>query len=667
MTDSNKAIFLSYASQDAEAAARICEALRAAGIEVWFDQSELRGGDAWDTSIRKQIKACSLFMPIISVNTHAREEGYFRLEWKLAVDRSHLMAGTKAFVVPVVIDDTRDDDERTPEKFREVQWTRIPGGETPAGFCERVGVLLGGDEPTAASKRNNTHIPDAGTLAKTLRHWMIPVCGAVLVALIAGVWVYRMAHPGTAAAPAVAAPVVTAPEKSIAVLPFVDMSEKKDQEYFADGLSEELIDRLAHSTDLKVIARTSSFAFKGKNEDMRTIARMLGVANLLEGSVRKAGTDLRITAQLIRASDGVHLWSQSFDRTMTDIFKVQEEISDTVAKALHAAFETQAPSANIEATSVDAYSEFLKGNFFFWRGSQGDNERASKNFERALAIDPQYALAWAQLSRVYCWQAIVGERRAAEMIPKARAAVQRALAIDPTLALAHYVLGLVLRFADYDWHGAKSENQKVIALHASGELGAYARENILEIEAQSSGQTRDILALYLDHTKRNPLDTTTLWSLAYFQIYANHLKEAADTSRKVLELNPDFATARAQLGQALLLMGKNSEAMAATVQESDEATKLSVLACIHWSMGKRSQSDAMISQLEQDVPQTSAFYIASAHACRGEADAAMAWLERAYSQRDGQLVNVKLEPFLRNLRGRARFKALLKKMNLPEG
>src|SRR3984893_18449513 len=151
VTEASHAIFLRYASQDAQAAQDICEALRAAGIEVWFDQSELRGGDARDTSIRKQIKSCALFMPVISHTTHDRREGYFRLEWKLAVDRCHLMDADMAFLLPVVIDDTRDDDERVPERFREVQWTRLPGGVTPAAFVERVRRLLSGEQSEGAT------------------------------------------------------------------------------------------------------------------------------------------------------------------------------------------------------------------------------------------------------------------------------------------------------------------------------------------------------------------------------------------------------------------------------------------------------------------------------------------------------------------------------------
>ena len=160
------AVFLSYASQDAGAAQRICDSLRAAGIEVWFDQSELRGGDAWDQSIRRQIKTCALFIPVISQNTHARAEGYFRLEWKLAVDRSHLISADKAFLLPVVIDDTPDDDQRVPDRFREVQWTRLPGGETPAAFLERVKRLLSPEStPTADPARSAGSAVGSGVAA----------------------------------------------------------------------------------------------------------------------------------------------------------------------------------------------------------------------------------------------------------------------------------------------------------------------------------------------------------------------------------------------------------------------------------------------------------------------------------------------------------------------
>jgi len=238
VSSSPKAVFLSYASQDAEAARRICDALRAMSVEVWFDQSALRGGDAWDASIRHQIKDCALFVPVISANTQAREEGYFRLEWKLAVDRSHLMADGKAFLLPVVIDATIDVNARVPEKFRDVQWSHLPAGELSTAFAEHVHRLLsGGAAPSAVAP--------------------------------------------TRAVPATERAVAAARQEppSIAVLPFVNMSSDKEQEYFSDGLSEELLNQLAQIPQLRVIARTSSFSFKGKEVDVATIAKALSQPN----------------------------------------------------------------------------------------------------------------------------------------------------------------------------------------------------------------------------------------------------------------------------------------------------------------------------------------------------------------------------------------------------
>src|ERR1700691_1044484 len=291
------AVFLSYASEDGEAARRICEALRSAGIEVWFDQSELRGGDAWDRQIRKQIKSCALFIPIISRNTHARAEGYFRLEWKLAVDRSDLITATKAFLLPVAIDATPDD-EQVPDRFRELQWTRLPAGETPAAFVERVGRLLS-SEPSAAT------LPRAPAVPVPPPWRSNPIWLALIVVLFAALayfvadrfWISTAPAPARVAA-TTAAPF-SPPPHSLAVLPFVNMSGDASQEYFSDGITEELLNSLSRLNELQVVARTSSFSFKGQNVDVLTVARKLNVGTVLEGSVRRAGNTVRITAQLI--------------------------------------------------------------------------------------------------------------------------------------------------------------------------------------------------------------------------------------------------------------------------------------------------------------------------------------------------------------------------------
>ena len=271
MTEPSHAVFLSYASQDAQAAQKICEALRAAGIEVWFDQSELRGGDAWDQSIRRQIKTCALFIPVVSKNTHDRDEGYFRLEWKLAVDRCSLMAADRTFLLPVVVDDTRDDDERVPERFRDVQWTRLPGGSAPPSFVERVRRLLSPEpaHPPSTAARSSSAVSAATPATRVLPHsrWLRPAL-LVLALLLVVAGTYLALDRFVLSKRSVAAPTAVA-DKSIAVLPFSDLSEKRDQEYFADGLAEEIVDLLAKIPGLKVVGRTSSFQFKSNSADLR--------------------------------------------------------------------------------------------------------------------------------------------------------------------------------------------------------------------------------------------------------------------------------------------------------------------------------------------------------------------------------------------------------------
>ncbi len=313
MTEPSRAVFLSYASQDALAAQRICDALRAAGVEVWFDQSELRGGDAWDQSIRRQIRTCALFIPVISRHTHERREGYFRLEWNLALDRSRLISSTQAFLVPVVIDDTREDDEEVPERIRDIHWTRLPGGVTPASFVERVQRLLSDEAsiPIRAGAAAEVASAIAGRSPATGRSRRVLLAAAAVV-VFGAVGYLAIERPwiSTPAASAVFAP----PPHSIAVLPFVNMSGDKDQEYFSEGLTEELLNSLAEISELQVAARTSSFSFKDKEVDVATIAHKLNVASVLEGSVRRSGDTIRITAQLINAVTGFHLWSKSYDR-----------------------------------------------------------------------------------------------------------------------------------------------------------------------------------------------------------------------------------------------------------------------------------------------------------------------------------------------------------------
>ena len=418
VTEPSHAVFLSYASQDAEAAQRICEALRAAGIEVWFDQSALRGGDVWDHTIRKQIKTCVLFIPVISRHTHERDEGYFRLEWKLAVDRSHLMTTNKAFMLPVVVDDTREDDENVPDRFRDIHWTRLPGGETPPAFVERVRRLVSPEPSHGPTTTALPAVPGSAATPLTRERVATPwrskrALPMVLAVVVAGALAYfgidkfwiskrQASPPPPPAAPASAASAAFAPPPhSIAVLPFVNMSGDKEQEYFSDGLTEELLDSLSRINELQVAARTSAFSFKGKDTDIATIARKLNVAAVLEGSVRRSAQTVRVTTQLINAVTGFHVWSQTYDRDLGDVLKLQSDIATAVASALKVTLLGDL-AAKIElggTRNPAAFDAYLRASKAYFSSQNGEElQTAIAGYTEAIRLDPDYALAYADRS-----------------------------------------------------------------------------------------------------------------------------------------------------------------------------------------------------------------------------------------------------------------------------
>ena len=669
MPELSKAVFLSYASEDAPAAQRICEALRAAGVEVWFDQSELRGGDAWDASIRKQIKSCALFLPIISANAHAREEGYFRLEWKLAVDRSHLMAGTRAFLLPVVIDGTLQTDERIPDRFRELQWSRLPGGNVPPAFVERVQRLLSPEEPAVPvapvaprSSAGATHgSVQASGRARPSRTVLLAGAALALIAIsYVAVTRFMPTQRATPSAPPAAA--TAASDKSIAVLPFVDMSEKHDQEYFSDGLSEELIDQLSHIADLKVIARTSSFAFKGKNEDMRTIAAQLGVANLLEGSVRKAGMELRITAQLIRASDGVHLWSQTYERKLTDVFKVQDEIAATVASALKATLQGTSSAAGDKTANVEAHNLYLQGRYFAARATLEDMNTAISCYDKAVQLDAGYAAAWAALGNAYAWTAQFGDVRVAEATEKARAAARTALRLDPRLSEAHATLALILGSYDYDWAGAQAEADQAVALDPRNP------ENLLRAGgiALAFSDLDKALQLHRDAVRIDPLRADGYMILGYILYATGRLDDSMAALRTCARITPGQVKIHFLLGQVTLAQRHPDEARKFNAAEMAPWYRLTGLAIIEDAQGNRAAADVALAELIKIGSEPAAAQIAEVYAHRRDLDSAFKWLERGIAQRDPGLRWLKVDLLYASLRGDPRFKLLLKKVGLPE-
>jgi len=631
-----KAVFLSYASQDAEVARRICDALRAGGLEVWLDQSELRGGDAWDASIRRKIKECALFVPLISANTQARAEGYFRREWNLAVSRTLDMADDQAFLLPVVIDATVDLNARVPEKFREVQWMRLPAGEASADFSERVHRLL------------------SGGAAPLL---LVPASRVV-----------------SAAAPAIAIPSREPP--SIAVLPFVNMSRDEENEYFADGLSEELLNVLAKIKGLRVASRTSAWSFKGTRTDIPTIAQKLGVAHLLEGSVRKAGNRVRITAQLIEVATDSHLWSETYDRELTDIFAVQDDIAQSVVVELRRALldgkvsdmrkdavaTEVAHAAQGRGEDAVAYQLFLEACSRANRVTKDDNARAIELLRQAVALQPDFALAWAGLSRAHNQSVAAGFAMPAEGYAQARAAAQRALALAPDLVEGLVALGQVLASDDLDWKGADATFRKAIEVAPGNAIGLHSASWLAAVY----GRIDEALALARRIVALDPLAVNGHVRLARLLADSGAYGEAEAELATARLLKLAGPRHHGTLGRIRLYQGRYAEALAEFEQETVEWERKSGIALARFRLGPPEAADAALQDIITHDADTAAIQIAEVYAYRDEKDAAFAWLERAYVQKDHGVSMLRSQPTFRGLHDDPRWRGYLAKIGLAD-
>ncbi len=449
-------------------------------------------------------------------------------------------------------------------------------------------------------------------------------------------------------------------DKSIAVLPFADMSEKHDQEYFSDGLAEELIDRLSHSPDLRVVSRTSSFFFKGKQATIPEIASTLHVSYVLAGSVRKAGNALRIAVQLIRASDGLDLWSRTYDRTLGDIFKTQEDIAQTTAQALKVALGPGGGTRG-QQISTAAYTLLLQGNFFSDRVTQADSYRAIEFYRRAIALQPDYAMAWAKLAEVYFRQALYGWRPILQAAAKSKEAAEYASALDPDLALSHRVLGALDTQVYWNWQEARSQLRRAIELDPDDMLSA---SNLALMHVGRFDRPDEVANIARAWVSRDPLDTVALNQAMVFLFYGLRYSETIDSAHQLILLNPSYAGAHAFLAAALLQLGRPQEALAAAQRETDEPLKLWALSMVYWALDHRIESDAAVRGLDTKHGDTWPYFIADVHAYRGEIDDAFHWLDRAYLKHDTGLVFVRVDPFLQNLHRDSRYRALLIKMKL---
>jgi len=533
-------------------------------------------------------------------------------------------------------------------------------------------------EPTASAP-TAVEAPDLSVKVPTPRSSSLRkrlLVAAVFVVVLAAVgglladrfWISKPIAREKLASATTALPAIS--ERSIAVLPFVDMSEKKDQEYFSDGLSEELIDMLTKIPELRVPARTSSFYFKGKQVTIADIAKALGVVHVLEGSVRKSGNTLRITAQLIRVDNGYDVWSETYDRKLDDIFKIQDEIADAVVAALKVhLLPVQRPSAQSElhTGNVEAYSLYLQGRQSYNQADLAGYQRAVTAFQAATVLDPRFAAAYADLALAQVWLTSDTDTNFDNAVDvpgwdSALAYAEKAVALAPGLAAGYSARGFVRTMYRFDFAGGQADLDKAVALNP-GDAWVLHRSAVLlgVLGKLAAAIAREEQALALD-----PLSAEMCMRLGFFLVADQQLARARALYERALAIAPNSTLALYHLGE-LELLDHQPERALATFRLS-RAVDFSLIgqAKAEYSLGHSDASQRILERLIAKKP-TPSFAIASAYAWRGEKDKAFEWVERAYRERDAGLTWLKIDFDFRSLRDDTRYKVLLKKMNLPEG
>ncbi len=454
--------------------------------------------------------------------------------------------------------------------------------------------------------------------------------------------------------------------RRIAVLPFVNMSADAENEYFGDGLAEELINALAQIEGLRVVARTSAFQFKGQTLDVREIGQRLNAEIILEGSVRKAGNQLRITAQLIDVADGYHIWSERYARELADVFAIQDAITEEISGALKVelATNTKRQLAKRHTETVEAYNLYLRGRFYWNKRTSDGFTKAVAAFERALEIDPHYAMPQAGLADCHAMTGIYGLLRGRDAMPKARAAALRALEINDTLPGPYCALGLVSAIHDYDWQAAERHFQRALALDPD-DAAAHAWRAwfvLIPTGQLEEAETEARHALALDPV--NPAIDVTLGFVYHMQ---RRDDEAVKAYEGVVELDPDHPAANLWLGEAYVALGRYDEAAAAYQRLETLPRAIAGRALALGLSGKRDASQKLLdglTDITQDGASGTAIWIARTYAQLGEIDLAFEYLERAYQDRDAQVIWLKVDPFCASLRSDPRFTSLLRRMNL---
>jgi TolB-like protein/Tfp pilus assembly protein PilF len=655
--------FVSYASHDAPVANSIVEALEKPGLRCWIAPRDVTPGSHYADHIMSAISRAKVLVLVLSDSALASKHVGKEVERASSKGRPIIALRTDAAALTPAF-----------EYFlSESQWIDVGAGGVAAVAAKLVEAVR--SHAGSAVSAGPVARPAAPSHLERprLRRWgILGVAGVFAVVfgylVVDKFWLSRPVTGEQTTVVATGAPATTpvvpaTSEKSIAVLPFADLSEKKDQEYFADGMTEEIINLLTKVPDLRVPARTSSFYFRGKSTKVSDIARELGVAHILEGSIRRSGNRIRVTAQLVRADNGYDLWSQTYDRDLHDVFKVQDDIANAVVQALQISLmggpltRQKGGTQNLEAYLL--YLRSTKENDAF---SATAIKEARKHIEQAIKLDPDFLLARTMLGWVNVNLAQLRELPVRDGYERARQLAQNALELSPDLADAHLVLGYIHRNYDWDWVAAQSEARQGLTLDPTHR---YALE--LNGQVAASIGDWDGAERYFRHQLANdPLNPQPHWDLGTTLYRAGRFTAAETEYRKLIELVPDYAWARGYLAKTLLAQGKPEAALAMAQQEGDEANRLDILPIFLQAAGRHAEADEALKALATKYADSDAYFVAMNYAYRDDHDLALQWLERAYQQKESGFIEIVGEPLFKNLANDARYKAFLRKMNLPQ-
>jgi TolB-like protein len=652
------AVFISYASQDAAVAAALVEALEQNGIACWIAPRDVKAGALYADAIVRAISSAKAFVLVLSENAIA--SSHVGKEIERASSKKRPIIALRIDAAPL-----------TPalEYFlSESQWVEAQAGNIDAACVKLINAIR---EPAQAARESpvcaapGTSNGTAHAAHPKLRRKGIvlavglAVVAMVLTALLADRF-WPAKHTASEQTKTDATNVVS--DKSIAVLPFLDLSEKKDQEYFADGIAEEVLDRLAKVPGLKVVGRTSSFQFKGKNTDAAAIGAALGVAYLLEGSVRREAGRVSVASQLIEARTGSEHWSDRFDSDVVDVLRVQDTIAAELARALQITVEADtAPRESVKSPEVlDAY---LRGLQSHNRESRESCDAAIADFQRALTLDPTFAAAAMGLADTYISVGAEGWMPTRIAFEQAREAALLAQRLDPKSVAPHVEMATIHVYYDWDWAGADRELHEAFALGPRESNGLQVASQL----AAARGRWDEARQLAIEAVELDPLNPTAYMILGWnIYLHTGHFAEAEEAIHRGLQLSPKFGTGQYFLGEALMLEGHHDAALAEFRKETLDDGQLEGSAMTLFAAGRKAESDAQLAQAISRNGTSWPSEIARVYAFRGEKDHAFEWLDRAYKLRDEDLYLIKRDPLFKNLEGEPRYQALLRKMNFPE-